>query len=454
MAQLSRRGLLLAGGAAFSAALYGRAGAAERGTLRIGTVVPSKTGELIIHASVNDHLGEGARMGLVLAEAIVAEAARHQGLDVEILLANAPSASAAVRAGQRLIQAEGVDALIGGIGEGQAAALGQVAEDARVPFFNIGSTDDRLRNLECGRFSFHIEASDAMYLDAMAEMSVRQSLPRWFVVHENTERGNALMALAHRVTEAHEAAAIVGTATVFPEQPYYGQEIEAAQTSDADVIVLLLDAADQIVFLSQQENFHEKLPALTFPEPLTQTRDYIAAARFRAPATNPRHRLALWETTASGGTAGDFNDTFRSRWGEPANPTAWAAYQAVKIIAETVLAVGGKDGETIVEYLERPEAEFDAGKGSPVSFRPEDHQLRQSLYVIRVDQDGPWSQLSLSSRIGIAEMADEIAYRGDMGAGLPEPAECQILPRETRLRGSDPLLQRLVVRRPRFSAMA
>jgi ABC-type branched-subunit amino acid transport system substrate-binding protein len=248
-----------------------------------------------------------------------------------------------------------------------------------------------------------------MYLDAMAAASAAQERVRWFVVHESGDTGAALLeAAAAAVAAPGVAGTIAGSAAVPKAAPSYMEAIRLAEESGADMIVALLDPIDQMVFIQQQESIGSEIPTMTFPSTLTQTRDYVAAARYNAPDANPRHRVALWETTLTGGGAGEFNEAFRSRWGEPTDPTAWAAYAVVEILVQAVEATGGTDPEALVSYLESPDATFDVFKGPGVSFRPWDHQLRQPLYDVAVDQEVEWARLSLPSRIAIAGLHAEI----------------------------------------------
>jgi ABC-type branched-subunit amino acid transport system substrate-binding protein len=209
---------------------------------------------------------------------------------------------------------------------------------------------------------------------------------------------------------------LAGSAATTVQQPLYLSELRAAIEAGADAILLLVGAADQIAFLAQQENFGNELSTLTFPSAVTQTRNYIASSRIPAPETNPRHRFALWETTLASNGAGTFNDRFMTRWGEVTEPTAWAAYHSVQILFEAALAAGSLDASALIQFLESPEAVFDVRKGPGVSFRSWDHQLRQPLYVVRVDQEAPWSWTSVTSRVGIAGLAAELPGAVSPGA--------------------------------------
>jgi branched-chain amino acid transport system substrate-binding protein len=389
--------------------------------LRIGLIAPSSSGLTTMAASLNDLIGDAARQGALSTEATIGNEALENDLRLIILPANAPSPEAASRAGRRLVATGDIDALIGGVGEGQADALGAIAEEAGVPFFNVGSPRDALRRGECRRFTFHIEASAAMYLDTIVDWGAGQGYRRWFIVYEDSDTSTALRDRAVLSVDRHgDGGEVVGAASASPRLPYYGQQLDAAAAADADAILVLLSDVDQISFVAQQENVDEFIPLLLFPFPNTQTRDYIAVIRQYAPVTNPNFRFALWDTTLEANGAGEFNTRYITRWGDPVDPPAWAAYQAVRVLFETVKAIGSVDGPAIVDYLENSGTEFDLLKGPGTSFRPWDHQLRQPLYLVRVDQDAVWDRNLPTTRVAIASAVGPLP---DLATSNADPIE-------------------------------
>jgi ABC transporter substrate binding protein (PQQ-dependent alcohol dehydrogenase system) len=61
---------------------------------------------------------------------------------------------------------------------------------------------------------------------------------------------------------------------------------------------------------------------------------------------------------------------------------AWSAWMAVKVLWESSLRVRSGEAGKLIEYLNRHATQFDGHKGTPLSFRSWDRQLRQPLYVI------------------------------------------------------------------------
>lgn len=409
MTMITRRRFLAAGTSVAAAGLFTgtRATAAPAPDIRIGTVFPTKTGDSFVRASVNDYIGTAGRIGALLAETQLGTAVESQGASLDVLFTTSPTADVAIRAGERLVETGNIHALVGGVGEGQAQVLAEIAARARIPFFNIGETSDAFRREALSPYLFHIEASDAMYLDAMGQLAAREGLTRWIVAAGTDDHGLALAARAERAA-SKAGCTIVKSVGVPPAIPVYYSQVEEMAEVEADVIFVLVDYLDLFPLMVQMEEQGITTPVLNFPHTITQTRDFFAASRNRLPVLNPQYHLALWEATDTRAGAEDFNLQVRARYAEPADPTAWAAYHAIKIIVDTVLATGSTEASAMIAYLEDPATTFDLAKGPGVSFRPWDHQLRQPLAVVEVDNDVVWRERELPTRIAIGRYAGSL----------------------------------------------
>ena len=403
----TRRQAIALGGAVASAALIGPGAVAQQANepLKIGAVFPSRSGLGRVLTSINDFIGDGGRQGSLLAEQRVGDQAAAAGYNMTVLQASSPTPAAAVRAAERLIEFDGVDALLGGVGDGQLEALLPIAEANRIPLFNIGTPDQIFRQSTCSRYVFHMDASDAMYLDAMVIWSAALGHRRWFIVHEDDDRGRLRQMTAVRSIEKHgQGGEAVGAAATVPEQPVYFGEIDRARAADADAILLILSSVDQIAFFGQLDAVRSPAVPIPFPDPTSQTRDYVLALRQITRGYTPTSRFQLWDPGMPDARAAEFNEIYLTRFAAPADPAAWASYHAVKAYFEGVVATGGKDAEAIISYLEDPEVEFDFLKGPGTSFRPWDHQLRQPLYGIEIDVD-----LVLEEALVGAQLISQIA---------------------------------------------
>lgn len=375
---------------------------------RIGAVLPMKTGQY--QPALFDTVGEAARMGAVMAGDEIGRNAELLGMRLDVLLAGSPNSDAALRAAQRLVSVDKVHALIGGFDKDQALALSRVAEERKIPFLNIGAPSDALRGAACSRYTFHVEASAAMYLDALVDWFVRAAHRRWFFVYTNTEEGEALYRRALKaVTGRHWGAGEVGKVAVQPGQPNYTKELDAVRKARPDVVLMLLGAQDQTVFLGQYENIRLDARVTGFPDPVSQTRDFFVSLHDLAPKAGTGYRALLWETTLDAYGARELNNRFTSRWGQPMDPSAWAAYVSVKMLYEAALFTGSLEGAKLVRYMEDPQAVFDVYKGIGTSFRPWDHQLRQPLYLVKTDPEAKLPfKVDLRAKLGLAGLVGEL----------------------------------------------
>src|SRR5699024_669640 len=298
-------------------------------------------------------------------------------------VATAPNAQASRRAGARLLANENCFALIGGFGTEQAQALSELAAQRKVPFFNIAASSDQLRGNDCSRYTFHVEASAAMYLDAMAAWYVHAGFRRYFfVVADTPEQQAHYQRMRGALNNRHFGAKEAGHAVVAPDRPLYVDVFKKIRKAQPDVVVLMLDAVSQLDFLGQYETSGlTAIPASGYPDPVTQTRTFYAASRNASAHAGSGYRAALFEATIDKYGARELNSRFRNRWGQPMDASAWAGYETVKMLYETAAFSGTLDGPGMVEYLESPQTSFDIHKGIGVSFRPWDHQLRQTVYL-------------------------------------------------------------------------
>jgi ABC-type branched-subunit amino acid transport system substrate-binding protein len=401
--RLSRRRLLQLGGAVLAAGLLGpsAAGASRRAWLRLGVVVPltrepPPSGTVDLRAA-----GEAARMGALLAGEEYDLGVETGTDELDVLTASSPSDGAALRAAKRLVAVDEVNALIGGFGEGQATALAEVAA-RQIPFLNIGSASNDLRENANG-FTFHVEASSAMYLEALVCWAIGSGFRRWFLVQSVSSEGQALSTRARTLLAGHEVSA----GTVESDARNLGEMLQAISSYEPDIVLLLLDPLAQLEFLGKFRPYDQVAEVIGIPSPLTQTRQFLAAFSDLAASSGSGFQLTLWEATIGVESAAELDRRFTARWGLPMDPSAWAAYQSIGILVEAARAIGTTNGSELARYLGRPDSAFDIGKGSKATFGPSDHQLHQDLYLIRVDGEArrPAELIRL-----VAELPDECRF--------------------------------------------
>lgn len=397
---LTRRSVL---GAAL--ALPARVFASTGFELRVGVVLPLGGSSRPEGTNNLSRLAEVAREGAIFAEEEMNRNGLLFGNEVSVFVANAPGARAAARAARRLVAVDAVQVLIGGFSEDEALALAEVAQETGTLFLNIAASSDRLRQ-SCRAQTFHVEASAAMYLDALAGWFTRAGMRRWVILHGDDAEANAQLKRARKALGSrHWGAKIIAEHIVAKRD--LGDSLTAVSTQKADAVLLLTDWYSQLEFLARYEAEGLQTPIAAFPEAATQTRSYYATAMASAPMAGAGHRATLWEPSLDAYGARELNARFAARWGTPMDSAAWAAYQAIKIAFDAAQFGGSTDGHAMARWLAHPNTVLDLHKGIGVSFRPWDHQLRQSLYLVRLNS-GAGTSLDFKSVKGRASLVGEL----------------------------------------------
>ncbi|HEX7040953.1 MAG TPA: quinoprotein dehydrogenase-associated putative ABC transporter substrate-binding protein [Trueperaceae bacterium] len=374
----------------------------------VGFVAPAPSGALTSpRAAVYDVVGESARMGALLAED---DAARGPAPQLDVLFANSPSPEAAERAARRLVALDGAEAIVGGLGEGQAASLAAVAGELGIAFLNVADDDPALRCAD----AFNVAPGGAMYAAAVADWFGGDGVARWHVVRLEGPPWEGA-AQAFRAAVASAGGEVVGETVVAEAQPLYLDALEAAERAGAEAVFLLVGAADQVAFLAQAVGSGLDLRVVPYPEEVTLSRDYVAAAR-RLGRGAGAERVAPWETTLAEGAAGELNERFTSRFGAPMDPLAWTSYAAVTLLAGAIGAGVDFGPDPLADFLLG--GAFDLGKGEPLSFDPTTRQLLQPLYIARSAGEAEWGP-NLGQRVAVAELA------GTVPAPRADPATCR-----------------------------
>lgn len=373
--------------------------------LRVGVILPTQTGPTPLRFLSSEVAGEIAYLGAIFAAEEVGGQAEGLGRRLEVRIASAPNTESAVRAASRLIAAEEVFALVGGFSPEECLALGQLAQQRGVPFVNIGCSSDSLRGAACNRYTFHLEASAAMYLDALAEGFARTGVRRWFVVYPGSSEGTARYQRALRAIGKFQGSE-AGSARVNPEERVFAGVLGAIRKAKPEGVLVLTEAPDQLGFFAEYGEAELNIPVTGFPDPVSQTRLFFNSLISAAPKAAAGYRAMLWETTLEASGARGLGERFTSRFGQPLDPIAWATYQAVKLLFGAAVSAG-TEGAKLVAHLENPRTAFDLNKGPGISFRPWDHQLRQPLYLVKLSSEPALGQ-QLSGRVGLAKLVGEL----------------------------------------------
>ena len=393
------------------------------GSFSIGIIIPDGDGAGPLAAAVARAASQGAAMA---GDEFAFNASMlDYTFTAPVVTADGPDA---VVAAAETLTADGAFAVVGGFDEAEAAALADWSATAGVPFVNVGASADILRNEQCRPLTFHVEPSAAMYLDAMAGWYVRSGQRNWFFVTGADDESAAQLARVRRtLADRHFGAREVGQVEVAAAADWADVAARATRAK-ADLVVLLLPAATQVEAVAGLEAGGLQAMVTGFPYPAAQTRAFYAAWRDAAPRLGSGHRIAAWEATIDAYGARELNARYRAAYGEPMDPSAWAVYQGVKVLYEAAFFGGGTDATTVTGYLEDPQSVFDVWKGIGTSFRPWDRQLREPLYLVKVDATAtdPFTLATLVGELPAIYMpGTEVVERLDQIGDLAGASRCR-----------------------------
>ncbi len=383
--------------------------------LVVGVVLPIPTSL----PAITDAGAAGAQAGGSLADSLVGRTFASSGRDLRVRFASSPTATAAAVAARRLVLVDHVSALIGGMGDGQAAALARVASQLGVPFLNVADSSAELRG-QCSAFVFHVAPSNSMYLDALARWSVATHRSRWYVVALGSDEA-ATVAAAQRALSKAGGGTVVGHLGVAPDATIFYDAIGAIEKSSPDLVVTVLDPRQQGLFLSQIPHQDKGLAVTGLLPTYAQDRYVFQQLAQDNPTLGSDYRPVMWDPALDTKAAAGLNQAFAAQAGVAMDAGAWSTYMAIKIVAGASASTGSIDPATIAAYLADPDHTFDLAKEVPLSFRPWDHQLRQPLYIAKLDPSASWgpepdAQRAMASVA--ATVPSGLGQAGDVNAQL------------------------------------
>ncbi len=357
-----------------------RAQEALTAVIHVGLILPA-AGTTPLQAAI----AKSAVDGMKYAEDDFQLNAELVGIDFKILRETA-SGAAVTAAADRLVAA-GAFGVMGGFNYAEAKALGDWSKAKNVPFINLAAPTDLLRNEQCTPTMFHMAPSAAMYLDALAGWYVRSNLRQWYIVYEDTAEGRAQYErFRWSIRERHFGAREAGATRLAVGARGGTALVNAVRRANADAIFLLMGAEGQLRTLAELDRGGIRAQTTGFPYPETQLREFYEMSAKAAPTLGVGHRAAAWEGTIDAYGAREWNARYLGLFGEPLQMPAWSIYHAVKTLYESVVFSGGDTGAAnILAHRTTQKNVFDLHKGIGSTFRPWDRQLRQSLYLVKIN---------------------------------------------------------------------
>jgi len=276
----------------------------------------------------------------------------------------------------------------------QLLSIADIARGNGVLIFNVGATDDILREEECRVNVFHTAPTRTMLADGLAQYLIWKQWRNWVLIYGSHERDQLF-------AEALRRAATRFGGEIIAEKEF--KDTGTARRTDSGVVqiqrqlpVFMQDLPDHDVVLvaDESEVFGTYVPFRTWiPRPIAGTAGLVPSA---------------WHPASEqwGGT--QIQNRFAKANGRRMLSKDMAAWTAARIVGDAATRTQSAEPQKIDAFIRADGFSIAAFKGQKLTFRKWNWQLRQPIFlgdgrsvVSTSPQEGFLHQLSELDTLGI-----------------------------------------------------
>ena len=239
-------------------------------------------------------------------------------------------------------------------------AVADLPETAGALLLNVAAEDDALRAGDCRANLLHVAPSLAMRADAL--MQFLQSR-RWtdLALLEGPAPADAAFAAALRSSAAKFGLRLRG------ELAFDTRGADIRRSAGQELPLLLQDLRDHDVLLvaDETDDFARYVPWNTWAATPVAGSDGLMTVS--------------WAPVIEQWGAVQLQERFAALAGRPMRPLDWQGWAAMRALGEAVTRTRSTDPAALRAFLLSPELELAGFKGTSMSFRPWDGQMRQPI---------------------------------------------------------------------------
>lgn len=249
----------------------------------------------------------------------------------------------------------------------QILSIADKARDAGILLFNVGNTDDRLREEDCRINLFHTAPTRSMLADGLAQYLVWKQWPKWALISGSHER-DKLFADALRRSAERFGGQIVGE-KVFEDKGTSKQTDSGVVQIQKQMPVFTQDLPEHDVLLvaDESEVFGSYLPFRTWvPRPVAGTAGMIPSS---------------WHPASEQWGGAQIQNRFAKATGRRMMSKDMNAWTAARIVGEAATRTRDTDPKKIENFIRADDFSVAAFRGQKVTFRKWNWQLRQPVFL-------------------------------------------------------------------------
>lgn len=249
----------------------------------------------------------------------------------------------------------------------QLLSIADLARENGVLLFNVGATDDILREEECRANVFHTAPTRSMLADGLAQYLIWKQWPKWVLLYGSHQRDTLY-------ADAIRRAATRFGATIVEERLY--QDTGSARRTDSGVIQVQrqmpvftqsLPEHDVVIVADESEVFGSYVPFRTWtPRPVAGTAGLIASS---------------WHPASEQWGGSQIQNRFEKTNGRRMLAKDMQAWTAARILGEAATRTKSNDPVQIEAFIKGEDFSIAAFRGQKVTFRRWNWQLRQPVFL-------------------------------------------------------------------------
>ncbi|AUC55596.1 branched-chain amino acid ABC transporter substrate-binding protein [Sagittula sp. P11] len=225
--------------------------------------------------------------------------------------------------------------------------------------FNTAAPETALRGADCRANVLHALPSRAMLTDALMQFFVMR---RWtaLVMIEGPKPGDKALAESYRASAEKFGLSIRRTA-----EWTFDADLRRSAAAEVPLLTQQLGKYDVLIAADETNDFARYIPYNTWmPRPVAGSEGLMPAA---------------WSPAVEQWGAAQLQSRFTKAAGREMLPRDYAAWAAVRAIGEAVTRSGATAAPDLRAYMLGGAFELGGFKGRPLTFRPWNGQLRQSI---------------------------------------------------------------------------
>lgn len=262
---------------------------------------------------------------------------------------------------------KGISTILADLSAVQLLALADTAQAKGMIIFNVGATDDRLREEDCRANVFHTAPTRSMLADGLAQYLIWKQWRRWALVYGSHERDRLFADALRRAAERFGAEIVA-------EKEF--TDTGTARRTDSGVVQIQrqmpvftqgLAEHDILLVADESEVFGTYVPFRTWqPRPVAGTAGLMPSA---------------WHPASEqwGGT--QIQNRFLKATGRRMLSKDMSAWTAARIIGEAATRTRSADPAEIAAFIRSDDFSIAAFKGQKLTFRRWNWQLRQPIFI-------------------------------------------------------------------------